>query len=110
MSIYYVYANLDVTPPVVGLAKSDPPVTGGVVFWQFETDEADHHKRIKMAESLAPPLRVENDKGALVTVQRPASSVGLEEALMEAGAIARVNPSRPLRLVVGTDVVLRRWN
>ncbi len=110
MSIYYVYANAEVTPPIVGLAKSDPPITGGVVFGKFETDEPDHDKRVKMAECLMPSLRVENGNGESIATPRPATSSGLDEAIMEAGALARVNPFRPVQLVAGAGVVLRRWN
>ena len=111
MTIYYVYANVEASPLVVGLAQSNPPVTGGIVFWQFETDEPDHAKRLKMAESLAPPFRVQNvANGQAIATPRPASTAGLDEALMEGGALARANPARSLRLVAGTDVVIHRWN
>ena len=110
MAVYYVYANVDVAPPIVSLAKSDPPFTGGVVFWKIETDESDPNKRSQLVESLAPPFRVETDKGESVATPRPATASGLDEALMEAAALAKVNRSRPLRLVAGDGVVLRRWN
>jgi hypothetical protein len=111
VSINYVYAIIHARSVMVGLARTDPTETGGVVFWQFETDEPDFNKRLQLAEQLAPPFRIENvANGEVIATPRPASTAGLDEALMEGGALARVNPARALQLVGGVDTVIHRWN
>jgi hypothetical protein len=106
---YYAYANAYSSPPMVGLSTSDPPMTGGVVFWRFETEETDHTKRLFAVEKLGPPFRLENDGGQIIGNPRPATQWGLDEALMEASALASVEPTRVMRLVGGAKVILRSW-
>jgi|HubBroStandDraft_2_1064218.scaffolds.fasta_scaffold30268_1 hypothetical protein len=108
---YYAYANAYSNPPLVGLATSDPPATGGVVFWQFETEEPDHQRRMQSLK-VAPQFRLEDDRGQTIGTPRPATQFGLDEAVMEASALARVDQARVMRLVVGPNeakVVLRSW-
>ncbi len=107
MATYFAYANPNVR--LVGLTTRDPPLTGGTIFWELQTGEVDHNRRIAIVEKEAPPFRLENGDGQTIGGPFPASTSGLEEALMYAKALAQQSPSAPMRLVGGANAVISRW-
>jgi hypothetical protein len=104
---YYVYAI--VSPrPILSVSTHNPPVTGGVVIGEFDSDETDLRKLHELAQHHAPPLRIEASKGQSWTLCESfaENESNLDEALMMASAFARVDGS--VRLIAG-DTVLRTW-
>jgi hypothetical protein len=109
---YYAFADAYHNPPRVGLTTSNPPVTGGTIFWQLETEETDQRRRLEALKQLGPQFQLENDKGQIIGKPCRPDAFGLDEAIMEASAYARLDPDRVMRLVAaGTEgkTLLRSW-
>jgi hypothetical protein len=109
---YYAFADAYHNPPRVGLTTSNPPVTGGTIFWQLETDETDQRKRLESLKQVGPKFQLEDAKGQVIGMTCDADAFGLDEALMEASACAKAQPDRVMRMVaMGPEgkTLLRSW-
>jgi hypothetical protein len=107
MKTWHVYANPKAR--LIGIAASDPPVTGGVVFDTFEHDGGTHADRLRIADERNGPLRLQCfERGVWRTTPEtfPLTDAGYDEAIMS--LYARNSPSTQgqMRLVTGRGTVV----
>lgn len=99
MKTRYAFADPK-APPRIGVAASNPPMTGGVVFDTFELDGTDQ-EALRVVEERNTPLRVERfEQGSWqpYAEEYAATDSGYDEARMFIQAIEGIGGG-PVRLV-----------
>ena len=105
---HYVFVDLDEGRRRLGLALSDPPVTGGFVIDKFEyPPDATQAELLAEAERRNGPLRIQYPDNELGE-SYPATASGVDEAHMVCSALAQ--RGREIRLVSSQGVLLKHWN
>jgi hypothetical protein len=105
---HHVFVDLDEGRRRLGVALSDPPMTGGFVIDSFEYPaDAPQAELLAEAERRNGPLRIQypNDK---LGESFPATALGLDEAVMLCSALAQ--HGREIRLLSRRSVLLKHWN
>jgi hypothetical protein len=105
---HYVFVDLDEGRRRLGMALSDPPVTGGFVIDKFDyPPTATPAELLAEAERRNGPLRIQYANGELGE-SFPGTASGVDEAHMLCSALA--HRGREIRLVTSRGVLLKHWN
>jgi hypothetical protein len=105
---HYAFVDLAEGRRRLGVALSDPPVTGGFVIDKFEyPPDASHTELLAETERRNGPLRIQYPNDELGE-SFPATAAGVDEAHMMCSALAQ--RGREIRLVSSRGVLLKHWN
>ncbi len=103
---YFPYVNLDARPALFGVARSNPPQTGGEVIDCFRSPLIPISEQLKVAAQ-RNRLQLLFRNGD--TKDFAADQYGLDEALSEGGVLGRLGTE--VRLVASpSGVELKGWN